>query len=210
MKRLNREESRKRTRERLLKSAQEIFARDGFAGASIDRIAELAGYSKGAVYSNFESKETLFLELLRDRMSDELGELRQLLQERSSVAEILLALRQRYSGLEKQVIWCLLSTEFQLQAGRNPDFAGPFAELYRNQRHAIAELVTMAAKREGAKLEWNAEELATSLMALTHGIALQRAADPVSVSADLAGKAIQLLLTASLKAKQMLSQVAKA
>ena len=75
---------------------------------------------------------------------------------------------------------------------------------------SIAELATMVAKREGAKLEWNAEELATSLMALTHGIALQRAADPVSVSADLAGKAIQLLLTASLKAKQMLSQVAKA
>jgi AcrR family transcriptional regulator len=201
MKRLNREESRKRTRERLLKSAQEIFARDGFTGASIDRIAEHAGYSKGAVYSNFDSKEALFLELLRDRMSEELGELHQLLQERSSIAEILLALRQRYSSLEKQVIWCLLSTEFQLQAGRNPDFARPFAELYRNQRRAIAKLVTMVAKRDGAKLEWNAEELATSLMALTHGIALQRAADPESVSADSAGKAIQLLLKASLTAK---------
>jgi AcrR family transcriptional regulator len=202
MKRLNREESRKRTRESLLKSAQEIFARDGFAGASIDRIAEHAGYSKGAVYSNFEGKEALFLELLRDRMTEELGELHQLLKGRSSLAEILLALRQRYSSLEKQVIWCLLSTEFQLQARRNPDFAGPFAELYRNQRRAIAELATMVAKREGAKLEWNAEELATSLMALTHGIALQRAADPASVSADSAGKAIQLLLTASLTAKR--------
>jgi len=198
--RLNREESRRLTRERLLNSAQEIFARDGFIGASVDRIAEHAGFSKGAVYSNFESKEALFLQLLHDRMSEELAELHQLLNERGSIAEILVTLRDRYSSPEKQEIWCLLSTEFQLQAGRNPTFAEPFAELYSNQRKAIAELVTMVAEKTGATLQWNAEELATSLMALTHGIALQRAANPSSVSTDTAGKAIQFLLAASLAA----------
>ena len=198
MKRLTREASRRVTRQRLLESAKVIFARDGFAGASVDRIAEHAGYSKGAVYSNFESKEALFLELLRERMSEEIREIEQLLEERSSLAEILATLRHRYSSLEKQVIWCLLSTEFQLQAGRNPDFAEPFAALYRDQRQAIVRLVTQAASRVGARLEFNAQELAISLMALTHGIALQRAADPASVPAETAGKAIQLLLSACL------------
>jgi len=196
--RLSRIEMQRQTRQRLLDSAQEIFARHGFVGASVDEIAEHAGYSKGAVYSNFKSKEALFLELLQNRMSEELGELEQLLRGGGSIGEILLVLRQRYSSLEKQVIWCLLSTEFQLQAGRNPDFAEPFAALYRNQRKAIAKLAALVAEKTGAKLAWNGEELATSLMALTHGIALQRAADPKSVSAETAGKAIQLFLTAAL------------
>lgn len=58
--RLTREQSRARTRERLLASAAVVFTREGYAGASIDRIAEEAGYSKGAMYSNFASKDELF------------------------------------------------------------------------------------------------------------------------------------------------------
>ncbi len=58
--RLTREQSRARTRERLLVSAAVVFTREGYAGASIDRIAEEAGYSKGAMYSNFASKDELF------------------------------------------------------------------------------------------------------------------------------------------------------
>ena len=62
--RLTREQSRARTRERLLASAAVVFAREGYAGASVDRIAEEAGYSKGALYSNFASKDELFFELI--------------------------------------------------------------------------------------------------------------------------------------------------
>ena len=61
--RLTREQSRAQTRERLLASAALVFAREGYAGASVDRIAEEAGYSKGALYSNFASKDELFFEL---------------------------------------------------------------------------------------------------------------------------------------------------
>jgi len=61
--RLTREQSRAQTRERLLASAAVVFSREGFAGASVDRIAEEAGYSKGALYSNFSSKDELFFEL---------------------------------------------------------------------------------------------------------------------------------------------------
>lgn len=198
MARLNREETKRRTREHLLASARQIFAKRGFAGASVDEIAEHAGYSKGAVYSNFESKEALFLELLRDRMADEIADLQQALKESRSFQEVLAALKMRYSTLETQVTWCLLSSEFQLQAGRNPEFADAFADLYRNQRKAVAKLVTLVAEKAGAKPTWSADKIATSLMALTHGIALQRAADPKSVRADTAGQALQLFLGAVL------------
>jgi len=196
--RLSREESQKQTRARLLESAQEIFARNGFAGASVDQIAEHAGYSKGAVYSNFKSKEALFLELLKDHMSQELKELRALLDSSGSAREILRALKDKYSSLEKQVTLVMLASEFQLQAGRHPEFAEPFAALYRDQRRAIAELVNLLAQKAGVPAPANANEIATTLMGLTHGIALQRAADPKSVPAATAGRAIEIFLSAIL------------
>jgi AcrR family transcriptional regulator len=187
-----------RTKNQLLESAQQIFAKNGFQGASVDMIAEHAGYSKGAVYSNFESKEALFLALLEERMSEEIGELRTLLSRSGSAEDIMQALEDKYRSLEKQEIWCLLATEFQLQAGRNPEFAAPFAALYRNQRRAIAELLKVLAEKMGAPVPIHLDAIATSLIALTHGIALQRAADPRAVAAATAGRSLRLFLTASL------------
>ena len=203
MPRLTREEAQSQTRKRLLASAKEVFAKRGYAGASVDEIAEQAGYSKGAIYSNFESKEALFLELLRSRMTEEIAELHTILEQSHSTEEVLSALRMQYSTLERQVTWCLLSSEFQLQAGRRPEFAEAFAELYRNQRKAVAMLVTLVAEKTARTPVMGTEEIATGLMALTHGIALQRAADPKSVRADTAGKALQLFLTAALSEIQI-------
>lgn len=61
---MSREESRAITREKLLEAAFELFGRDGYAGTSVENITEAAGFSKGAAYSNFESKESIFLEVL--------------------------------------------------------------------------------------------------------------------------------------------------
>lgn len=198
MARLTREESRQQTRTRLLDSAQEIFASHGYAGASVEQIAEHAGYSKGAVYSNFESKEALFLELLKRQMSQEMSELKALMETAGSRQEILGALKQRYSSLEKQISLAMLASEFQLQAGRRLEFAAPFAALYRDQRKAIAGLVRLVAQKSGVPAPANALEVATSLMAFTHGIALQRAADPKSVPAAAAGRTIEIYLGAIL------------
>ena len=68
MGRLTRAESHARTRQALLDAAAQVFANRGFGGASLDEIAEVAGYTKGAVYSNFGSKDELFLAVLQDRM----------------------------------------------------------------------------------------------------------------------------------------------
>ena len=65
--RLSKAEAKARTRELLLSAAARTFARKGFAGASVDEIAEAAGYTVGALYSNFGSKERLFVELMRSR-----------------------------------------------------------------------------------------------------------------------------------------------
>jgi AcrR family transcriptional regulator len=68
--RLTREESKARTRSELLRAASRLFVRNGFVATSLSDIAEEAGLTKGAVYSNFASKEELFLALLQERASE--------------------------------------------------------------------------------------------------------------------------------------------
>ena len=73
MARLPRQEARLKTREKLLDSGRLCFARYGFSGASVDIIAETAGFSKGAFYSNFDSKEAAFLLLLEQHLTGEIA-----------------------------------------------------------------------------------------------------------------------------------------
>ncbi|WP_106477998.1 TetR/AcrR family transcriptional regulator [Phytohalomonas tamaricis] len=75
MARLSREESQALTRERLLTAARELFFKEGYATTSVERIADAAGYSKGAVYSNFEGKDAILLEVLDSQGQQCLGEL---------------------------------------------------------------------------------------------------------------------------------------
>lgn len=70
--RLSRQESRQQTRERLLEAATKVFSKRGFYEASLDEVAEEAGFSKGAVYSNFANKEGLFMALLDRHLKVEL------------------------------------------------------------------------------------------------------------------------------------------
>ena len=70
---LTRREKQQRTRGSLLKAAARLFCRHGLEGTSVDQIAQAAGYTKGAFYANFKSKEELFLVMLDERFSSELG-----------------------------------------------------------------------------------------------------------------------------------------
>src|SRR5438552_3631727 len=85
--RLTREQSKANTRERLLDAARSVFARSGFHGASVEEIASRAGYSTGALYSNFDGKEDLFLVLMEREIEEHSREIGAAVSRRSSVAE---------------------------------------------------------------------------------------------------------------------------
>jgi AcrR family transcriptional regulator len=89
MTRLTRSETQALTRLRLLKSARELFRRDGYAVTSLDRIAEAAGYSKGAVYSNFDGKEAIFLAVLESENEENLKGLLERLDGASEMPDIV-------------------------------------------------------------------------------------------------------------------------
>jgi len=92
MPRLSRVESQALTRIRLLAAARDLFRREGYATTSVDRIAEAAGYSKGAFYSNFEGKEAIFLAVLDAEAQESLAPLMQAIdtaRDAAAVVELL-------------------------------------------------------------------------------------------------------------------------
>lgn len=191
MPRLTRAESQARTRELILESARQAFARVGYAGASIDLICEGAGFSKGAFYSNFPGKEQLFLELLAQHMAAELEELNRVLG--AGGPGLQAALDAWLEALNSDADWALLSIELQLHARRHPAFAQAYDALYRNHRAALGKLVGRLFRGAGLQLPAPAEQLASALMALAHGLALQRPPS-ARAAADPAGRLIKLFL----------------
>ncbi len=181
--RLTREESRSETRERLLAAARETFARQGFAGCSVDDLAESAGYSKGAFYSNFSSKEAVFLELLHRHKLAGAAALEKLLQESQGVEDVLTRLAVLSKQSESDHDWCLLTIEFQLRAAREQTFRKEFNALCRQERAAMSRFLRTLFERAKVALpiKVTLEQLAAAFLAQYYGLALQRAADPASL-----------------------------
>jgi Transcriptional regulator len=202
MARLTRAESQMQTRERLLQSAREAFLRDGYVRASIDAIAEDAGYSKGAVYSNFAGKEALFFELLKQKFEGEIAALQALAASHEGADDLLAAMREHNAAHPEVLDFTLVSAEFQTQVARGSQFAETYAALYAGQRKALAELVTAIFARAGKELPAPAEELAGAAIALTIGLAVLRGADREAVSAQSWGRAAELYFRGLLAAAE--------
>lgn len=171
--RLTRQESRLETRTKLLESAAQLFARGGYEGASVDLIAESAGYSKGAFYSNFKSKEAIFLELLDMHKRREIDALAQLLAQDIPASELLSLIRSSEGDRGSDFNFGLLSAEFQLQACRDKTFAKTYAKLHRTHRDTMAGLVTRLFAKLGRTPPPAPKDLADIIMALTTGLSLQ-------------------------------------
>jgi AcrR family transcriptional regulator len=192
--RLTRQENRLETRTRLLESAAQLFARGGYEGASVDLIAESAGYSKGAFYSNFESKEAIFLELLDTHKRREIDALAQILAQDVPAPELLSLIRNSESGRGSDFDFGLLSAEFQLQACRDKAFAKTYAKLHRTHRDTMAGLVTMLFAKLNRTPPSAPKDLADIIMALTTGLSLQRTSVQGPLRKGLVTGAILLVL----------------
>ena len=181
MARLTREESRERTRALLLAAGRSVFARFGYGGASIDTIAETAGFSKGAFYSNFESKEAIFLELLAENMATELAASRDLAQDGRTVEEVIDRIAERYAVDQADQEWCLLSVEFALHAARNPALKEQFADLFDRQYRGVATIIEHLARLSGTAVE-DSIKAAALFIAFLQGIALDRSSKGASLT----------------------------
>jgi AcrR family transcriptional regulator len=194
--RLTRAEAKARTRELLLDAAARTFARKGFAGASVEEIAEEAGFTVGALYSNFAGKEDLFLELMSGRARDRVGATAQVLAEEYPAAEdVWTALGQQMVDVaDKDMDLAPLQAEFWLYAVRHPDVLHRYAAQVRQRRAPLERLIG-----EGLAPDRYPEDLAARVAivvsALFQGMVRQRRLDPEHVSPELYGEALRWLFT---------------
>jgi AcrR family transcriptional regulator len=175
-KRLTREEGKQQTKDRLLEAALEVFSRYGYEGASVDRIADHAGYTKGAFYSNFDSKEGIFLNLMEDFYRREVNSLKEFLAEETTAETLLVRIKSFYTQLESETDWGVLSAGFQLQASRDAAFAKRFGQSFNTHRDALAKLLRDLYGKVGRSIPMDSKELANVLMGMAVGLALQRVA----------------------------------
>lgn len=178
MARLTREESRERTREHLLEAARVAVARNGYDGTSVAEIAEAAGFSKGAFFSNYESKEALLLELLRRHKEQDIATLGRILGEVEQGKDAAAALDRHLDGLGGYADWVRLDIELQLHAARNAAFAADYDALQSRTRSGVAHLIAALFGKVGKRPPAPPGDLADLFVALVHGLVLQRVRDP--------------------------------
>jgi AcrR family transcriptional regulator len=193
--RLTREQSKANTRERLLVAARKVFARHGFHGASVEEIAAEAGFSTGALYSNFDGKEDLFLVLMEREIDEHAREIAEAVSVRQTVSERATGgARQWMTMIEREPEVLLLFMEFWAygvrDAGVRPKVAARFAQV----REMLTRLIADSAREFDLELDIPAEQLAVAIDAIADGIARQKLADPEAVPDDLMGRVLSVLL----------------
>jgi len=198
-KRLTREEKNAVTRARLLDAAREVFAQRGYHGASLEEIADEAGFSRGALYHHFESKEALFLALLDERLAEREGELEEVFGSDEATTEAVYQQTQEAAGhffddLRRSREWRALFLEFVAQAERDPRFRAELAVRDAACRAFLTRVVERRARDLGLELPLAAEQLAVAIEALGNGLAIQEIIDSDTVSDDLFGTVLNFLL----------------
>jgi AcrR family transcriptional regulator len=189
--RLTRAESKARTRERLLDAAARTFARKGYAGASVEEIAQSAGYSIGALYSNFGGKQELFLELMSGRASRRQAMVAEILQADDDPAEAIARLLERTGSPDPDLM--ALRAEFWLYAVRNPEAMGALTAQRREQIDALVEVISVAMSRLNVPAGVSAPAVATVALAMFQGLMRQRRIDPERVSGELLAQGLRWL-----------------
>ena len=194
MARLTRAERRQQTRGQLLDAAGQVFARRGFHAATVDEVAEAAGYTKGAVYSNFANKDELFLALLDQRLAAQLQQVEAL-----DAIESSEELRAAMPGRTEQEFaaardFGVLMLEFSLYAMRSPAARAELARRYRQLRGRLSELIAKRYARDRTSPPMPPEHLAALALATDAGLFLQYLAEPGALPWELHADAMMRLL----------------
>jgi AcrR family transcriptional regulator len=175
------------TRRKLVQAAEHVFARDGFEAARLEDIATLAGYSRGAFYANFASKEDIFFALLDQWVSRRIEEVNSLLRRENTYGGRRRALREHYAQVAKDRRVALLSLEFKLFAIRHPE---AHARLRARQQRIRACSGTILKSLMGRPLPISSTVAAIGLAAFSTAMLLEYLVD----SKDLTDAELRRLL----------------
>src|SRR5580693_2609796 len=185
MSRVRTRPTRDDTCDKLFEAAARVFEEQGIGGASIEAIAAAAGFSRGAFYSNFKSKEELIIAMLEDHVEQSIRRSLDLLARHKNPADFIEALRNmdrsRQDPLGRSP---LLHMEMILFVARAEQRRPDLAKRLRARRKLIADIVETTSKNSGGKASLNPTWTAAIVLALEDGFRLHRLIDPETTPAD--------------------------
>src|SRR5829696_9645152 len=180
MSRVRTRPTRDDTREKLFEAAARVFEEQGIGGASIEAIAAAAGFTRGAFYSNFKSKDELIIAMLEDHVEQSIGRIRDLLEKHRNLADFIDALKTMDRSQQDPLGRApLLHMEMILYVARAEKRRPELAKRLRARRKLVADIV-VATTQEVGDPAW----AGAMLLALEDGFRLHRLIDPESTPAD--------------------------
>ena len=181
-------------REALVGAAADVFQRRGFQAATLREIAAKVEMTTGAVYSNFDGKADLFLAVLEEKLDPRLATMYEAART-APLNGVGPRVGEEFAVyLEERRRWLILLIGFWAEAARDPKLRPKFAQRHAGLRAAVGEVVAERAARLHYELPLPADHVATLLIALTNGMAVELLADPAAVPEDLYARALDILL----------------
>lgn len=179
-----------------MESAAKLFARRGLRETSIDDVAEEAGFSKGAFYAHFKSKEELFLAMLDDRFAERLAELEDALASDEPPEQQAHKAGADYARhISADLEWERLFFEFAAYALRNEDFRQELLTRYAAIRARMLDLYQRRAARVQFVSPVPLEEVVLMTCAMTDGFALNRLLESGMVEDDIYSRMLAIFFT---------------
>jgi AcrR family transcriptional regulator len=191
MSRVRTRPTRDDTREKLFEASARVFEDQGIGGASIEAIAAAAGFTRGAFYSNFKSKDELIIAMLEDHVEQSILRIRDLLERHKNLADFIEALktmgRSQQDPLGRSP---LLHMEMILFVARAEKRRPELAKRLRARRKLVADIIETTAKNSGQTTIRNPAWAGALVLALEDGFRLHRLIDPETTSPDSFFRAI--------------------
>jgi AcrR family transcriptional regulator len=185
MSRVRTRPTRDDTREKLFQAAARVFEQQGISGASIETIAAAAGFSRGAFYSNFQSKDELIIAMLEDHVEQTIRRNLDLLAQHNNLVEFVNALKTMDRGKQDPLGRSpLLHMEMILFVARAEKRRPELAKRLRARRKLIADIVETGSNKNARKGPWNPGWTAAIVLALEDGFRLHRLIDPETTPSD--------------------------
>ncbi len=183
--RLRRAQMVERNREAVLSAARRVFIDKGYAGATLEAIAEEAGFSKGVMYSQFESKADLFLTLLERRIEERTGQGERVVAEYAGLEGLRKLLEAGGEDARAEVAWARVLVEFRALATRDPNLNARYAAAHaRTVNNLASQLERLCIKAE-IQPRFPPRMMAAFILALASGFTLESAANPEALSMEV-------------------------
>ncbi len=178
MSRRSRAETSEANRRAVIAAARQQFEERGFHGASLDGIAEAAGFSKGAVYSRFASKDEVFLAVMEDHIERRAAATRAQLADLDDDADLTALARGSVQASVATIAWQAALLEFRAHAWRDPAVNDRYRRLHQRTVDSIAGFMAEVFRRHGGSPPVPVEEMAVAALGIATGVVTEYMADP--------------------------------